>query len=114
VIDEWISQEGKDNMDKEYQIEFFPKWFTSLIKIVPLIGLIGIITILILDRAKPPIVREVMVYEEKECDTIQDITSVMYNNDIKLFSVKRVGDYSFEVFQQKENGEINRVIHSWE
>ena len=100
--------------DKEYKIEFFPKWFLWVFKIVPFIIVLLLLLAVTIDRNQPPQVREVIVYEEVECDTIQNITDMMHRNNTRIFSVKRLSGHSFEVMTQDKNGKITRIIHSWE
>ena len=101
-------------MDKKYEIISFPKWLLWGIKLIPFIILFSLCLALMIQLVKPPTIKEVMVYKQVECDTIQDITSMMHSNDTRIFSVKRLSGYSFEVMTQSKDGHITRVIHSWE
>ena len=104
------------SMDKEYKIEFFPKWLLWTIKFIPYVIVLILFIAVIIERGQPSeiVYKEVIVHEEVECDTIHDITSMMHRNDTRIFSVKRLSNHSFEVFTQSKNGHITRVIHSWE
>ena len=106
--------------DDGYKIEFFPKWFSWVFKSIPFIIILVLLIALITRKDQTPevreveVIKEVIVHKEVECNTIQDITDMMYRNDTRIFSVKRLSNHSFEVMSQDKNGEITRIIHSWE
>ena len=47
--------------DKEYKIEFFPKWLLWVFKIVPFIVVLFLLLAVTIDRNQPPQVREIIV-----------------------------------------------------
>ena len=102
------------------------KWSYSMINnikticLISTICLIGFATTLLwssstLDDSSEPIL---LIEEEDlvkpQCDLYRELVEYVEANEIRLLSVKRIGEFECEFKLQFLNGQIIRTIHSWE
>ena len=103
-------------MNKEYN----PIRIKTILVILTSVLIVGLISSLLLSsqalnyNPEPLLLIDEEELVKPKCDLYRELVEYIEGNEIRLLSVKRIGEFKCEFKLQFLNGQIIRTIHSWE